>query len=187
MTLFTSKKERKLWILNIVVISIILSTLGVDQQIANFMRAHSILNDSINFVAVLSGLGVIAYMIKMKSGFFEYLTFASACFVLFWMWLRIDIPEERTHLIEYLVVSALFYRTFKERALNMSGFNFFPLKAFATAILVGVMDEVVQYFLPNRVFDIIDVGFNVIAVTMGTLFCLIIDKRDKLKQFFMRR
>jgi VanZ family protein len=37
------------------------------------------------------------------------------------------------------------------------------------AALIGLLDEVVQYFLPNRVFDWYDVGLNTCAALIGAL------------------
>ena len=43
------------------------------------------------------------------------------------------------------------------------------LAAFAAASAVGFVDEAVQHFLPNRVFDWYDVGLNSAAALLGLL------------------
>jgi len=39
--------------------------------------------------------------------------------------------------------------------------------AFLLTSLVGTIDEVIQFFLPSRVFDPIDIGFNMLAAAMA--------------------
>lgn len=41
------------------------------------------------------------------------------------------------------------------------------LLAIVIAALVGVLDECIQAFLPNRVFDPLDILFNVLAAVMA--------------------
>jgi hypothetical protein len=44
--------------------------------------------------------------------------------------------------------------------------------AFALTVLLGFFDELIQAILPNRVFDLIDVGFNALAGLMAILASL---------------
>ncbi len=75
---------------------------------------------------------------------------------------------ERTHLIEYGVVAILIYAALTERA---SQGRHVPAPAALLAILatalVGILDECIQAFLPNRVFDPQDMLFNVLAAIMS--------------------
>ena len=47
---------------------------------------------------------------------------------------------------------------------------FTPPFAASFCLLMGAGDELLQYFLPSRVGDLRDVGFNLIAATFGLLF-----------------
>ena len=47
---------------------------------------------------------------------------------------------------------------------------FTPPYAASFCLLMGAGDELLQYFLPSRVGDLRDVGFNLIAATFGLLF-----------------
>jgi VanZ family protein len=74
---------------------------------------------------------------------------------------RLGIPEERTHLVEYGVVALLIYEALKERA---SQGRYAPaLLATLSSSFLGVLDECIQAFLPNRLFDPRDIFFNVLA------------------------
>jgi VanZ family protein len=74
-------------------------------------------------------------------------------------------PAERLHLIEYgllafLVLKALLFDFSDAPSYGM---------AFAFAALFGLMDEGIQYILPNRNFEWRDVVTNVLASALGLL------------------
>ena len=72
---------------------------------------------------------------------------------------------ERLHLAEYGILSYLSYAAFKV--------DFPEGKAYAlgfiTASGFGLFDEIIQFILPNRVFEIRDVLTNIIAAGLGLL------------------
>lgn len=74
-------------------------------------------------------------------------------------------PEERIHFMEYIVVVFLAYRAFPAG-------KFMPglLRAAAVGVGVGIVDEVIQFFLPMRVFDWRDIGFNTLGSLIGAGF-----------------
>ena len=82
-------------------------------------------------------------------------------------WVRIPIPEERTHLIEYGLVATLIYLALRERKRNGRQVSFPAGLALVMTALLGLLDECIQALLPNRVFDLVDVGFNVLAGLMA--------------------
>lgn len=81
-------------------------------------------------------------------------------------WLRLGSWEERTHLFEYALVSALIHEALLERRANGGQVPAPALLALILSLSLGFIDEAVQYFLPNRVFDPIDVAFNSLAAVM---------------------
>ena len=100
------------------------------------------------------------------------------------VFVRMEIPQERTHIIEYGVVAALIYQAFLER--KKQGGKV-PLPAifaiFATAI-TGTVDELIQGIMPNRVFDVRDILFNFLAgmMSVGSIVALNwVSKRTKKK------
>jgi hypothetical protein len=79
------------------------------------------------------------------------------------VFVRMAIPTERSHMIEYGVVAVFVYEALTERA---SQGRRVPLPALLTVVaasLVGVLDECIQAFLPSRVFDPLDILFNAFA------------------------
>jgi hypothetical protein len=82
----------------------------------------------------------------------------------YWMALvRAGSWEERTHLLEYGIVAALIHQAFLERQRNGRPVPMPAATAVAATAVLGLVDECIQAALPNRVFDIRDVGFNALA------------------------
>jgi VanZ family protein len=81
--------------------------------------------------------------------------------------IRIQSPEERTHLIEYGLVAVLIYQALTERLRHGRRIPAPAALAVAVTALLGLLDEGIQAILPNRVFDVRDVGFNALAGLMA--------------------
>ena len=68
------------------------------------------------------------------------------------VFVRMSIPTERSHLIEYGVVALFMHEALTERV-HQGRHVAAPA---LLAVLVGVIDECIQLVLPNRVFDPLD-------------------------------
>ena len=77
------------------------------------------------------------------------------------------VPTERSHLIEYGVVGILIFEALTERASQGRRVPLPPLLAVLATATLGVLDEGIQAILPNRVFDPVDILFNLLAGTMA--------------------
>ncbi len=80
-------------------------------------------------------------------------------------------PAERTHIFEYALVAVLAFEAIKERQEPVTGKKqvvVTALYAVALAVALGAIDEGVQAFLPNRVFDPRDLLFNSLAAVLAT-------------------
>lgn len=71
-------------------------------------------------------------------------------------------PEEKVHLLEYAILGSLWKRSFSGR--------WGWLLALVAVSLSGIVDETIQYFLPNRVFDVRDIFMNVMSGVYGVWF-----------------
>ena len=76
-------------------------------------------------------------------------------------------PAERTHLFEYGLVAVLIHQALTERRRGGRRVRAPAVIAVAVTALLGWLDEGIQAFLPNRVYDIRDVGFNALAGLMA--------------------
>ena len=70
-----------------------------------------------------------------------------------------DIPEEALHVVQYALLSLLFYRALSHR---LRDYTIFPLAVIATG-MVGIVDEYVQWVVPDRYYDVADIRINFFA------------------------
>ncbi len=121
------------------------------------------------FMLFLVSLVVISILfVSRRPGRAEIAAGAGILIVYLMAWLRIGVatPEERTHLFEYSLVAALVHEALLERRENGRFVPVPAILALIISILLGWLDEGIQSLLPNRVFDLIDIAFNSLAVTM---------------------
>lgn len=86
---------------------------------------------------------------------------------------KLPYPQERLHFVEYGFLAFFLYRT-----LHLMASRWASVRAtVAIGFVVGMVDEVVQYFLPNRVFDPRDLAANAAAVLLGVGITLVISQR----------
>ncbi|MGB0345953.1 MAG: VanZ family protein, partial [Balneolaceae bacterium] len=71
---------------------------------------------------------------------------------------------DRTHLFEYGIVSVLLFNAMLERNSSILKASIY---AFLMTTLLGSIDEVIQYYLPVRVFDWLDIVRNISAGLIG--------------------
>ncbi len=74
------------------------------------------------------------------------------------MFLSLRYPEERIHLFEFGGLAVMFYYAFKED-MDLRGAKLY-VYAFLACAVIGILDEVVQYFVPGRVCDVKDMVLN---------------------------
>ena len=86
----------------------------------------------------------------------------------------VDVPEEQVHFIEYGILSALIYVALSR---NIHNISIYFLCAFFVFVF-GAGDEVIQWILPNRIFDIRDIVITGIAgILVQLLIVMVINKR----------
>lgn len=166
---FTSRRERNLWLWALVAIVGIYATLGLARTWSGVLRNRGILDDTfmVGFGMIL--LAIVLFAFKKRAGVLEIGIGLGITAVYLMLFLRMAIPEERSHLIEYSVVALLVHAALLERRENGRDVPALPLQAIGLTTLVGFVDELIQLFLPNRVFDWIDVSFNFIAACLAVV------------------
>jgi hypothetical protein len=175
MSIFTSQRERRLWIWALAVIVAIYTTLGFAGTLAAYLRARNLLNNSffiafLVLVAVIAGSGWIR-----RPRWREILAGIGILAVYVMMLSRLFISaEERTHLFEYGLVAVLIYQALIERQENGRPVPVPAVLTIVVTALLGWIDEGIQAILPNRVYDLIDVGFNALAGLMAIVAILVL-------------
>ena len=168
MSLFTSNRERRLWLWTLVVLVTIYSTLGLAQTLAGVLRDRGLLAGVVWVSMLLIMAAVVIQGLKRRPGGAEVGVALGIVAVYLLMFLRMaSTPAERTHLIEYTVVALLIHEALTERASNSHSVPRPAITAIVATALLGLLDEGIQALLPSRVFDPVDILFNVLAAVMA--------------------
>lgn len=182
MSLFTSDRERRLWFWAMAVVLAIYSTLGLAGTLAEVLRERALLDVSYVVGLLLVAAAIVGSAWKRRPGRREIWVTLGVVAVYGMLVLRMGIgPEERTHLIEYGIVAVFIYQALIERWRNGRQVRAAALTVAVTALL-GLLDESIQWLLPNRVFDIRDVGFNALAGLMAVIASLAVARARRWKK-----
>ncbi len=165
---FASARERRLWVWTLAIVTGIYSTLVLAERLAGQLRDRDLLDSAFVAGALLTVLAVVALAMKARPGGAEIGVGLGVAAVYLVVFARLGIPAaERTHLVEYGVVAAFVYEALLERARQGRALPAPAPVAVAAASALGALDEGIQAVLPSRVFDPIDIGFNVLAATLA--------------------
>ncbi len=167
MTRWTSVRERRLWTWTAIVVVTIYASLGIAPAISGFLRSEGVLGVTFAVGMLLVGSAAVAQGMSRRPGGAEIAVVLSVVAVYLLVLVRISLPEERTHLIEYGVVALLILEALRERRRSGRAVPSAPWLAIGAASAIGLVDEAIQLMLPNRVFDVVDVVFNIIAATLA--------------------
>ena len=179
----TSKKERNYWIAAFTVVASIYATLGLAGSLADVFIEEQLFTYLFIGCFFLTGIIMIGFGLSKNvrlSNWFLYL----ALFVgLVMMFTRSGISMvERTHIFEYGLVGVLIFNALTERFQSTLRAAFI---AFFLTSLFGIIDECIQYFLPNRVFDTLDIIRNTVAGFIGisvTVILIKLSDRNHIKK-----
>ena len=170
MSFFTSKREARLWIWTLVVILGIIATLGLGQTLAGYVNDNSFIGVwlfllgcfLVMLVAITSGL-------NFRIRGVEIIVLLGIAAVYLLIFVRMAIPTERSHLIEYGVLGLFIFEALKERKAQGRAVPYTAVLAIGAATFIGMVDETIQLWIPGRVFDVQDMVFNFLAATMAVL------------------
>ncbi len=168
-TLFASSRERRLWLWVLVVVVAIYASLGPAATLAAALRQANLLRATFALILLLGAGIVIWRWTKKRPNRAEIGVAIGVVSAYVMAWVRMDSWEERTHLFEYGLVALLIHQALIER---QRGGRWAPVPALFAVVLtalLGWLDEGIQALLPNRVYDIRDVGFNALAGLMAVL------------------
>lgn len=162
MTLFTSKLEKLLWLLAVLVFVVIFSTLFIGSPLLNLLSNQNI-QAAIFFMGMILISALVLYH-GLKSTSLSNMTgvYMGLIAVYLMLFLRLGLPE-RTHLMEYSVLAIFIYQALNERFKNSDKQIKPALWAMVITFLIGTLDETIQFFVPDRVFDLNDIFFNCFA------------------------
>lgn len=167
MPLFASRREKRLWIWTLLVIVAIFSTLGLARALAASL-AETGVGAALFIVACLMVLAaVLTQGLTNRPSGPEIAVAIGIAAVYLLVFVRMSIPTERSHLIEYGIVAIFIYEALLERRRQGRGVPAPALLAMAVTSAIGAVDEGVQGLLPSRVASFLDVFFNTLASVMA--------------------
>ena len=111
---------------------------------------------SISFFLMLS-----VWIYKKKYKLNQFILIISPLLLLTYLSLSLDVWVERIHFVEYAVLGLLISRAVNVRTL----YGIIYTSCLVT--LIGAVDEIIQWFLPNRVGDMRDVFMNSVGGLSG--------------------
>lgn len=164
--LFSSDRERRLWLWTVATLVAIYATLGVAATVVDALRERNLLRASIAAVVVAVLGPVLLRWVKSRPDWAEWGAAIAVALTYGMVAVRMGSWEERTHLIEYGVVAALIHLALLERQGNGRQVPMPAAIAIGATALLGVVDESIQALLPDRVFDGRDIFFNAVAAFM---------------------
>jgi len=164
---FSSDRERRLWAWTLAVVLAIYSTLGLAPTLTGALRNRGLLGAFFVLGMLLVGATIFTQGLKTRPRGAEIGVALGVIAAYLMVFVRMSIPEERTHLIEYGVVAVFIYEALTEPARQGRRVRAPFLLAVLSTSLLGVLDECIQAILPNRVFALRDILFNVLAGVMA--------------------
>ena len=164
---FTSPRERRLWTWTAVVVFGIYSSLGLARTLAGQLRDRDLVDGVFVLAFGTMVVAVAAVGLRARPGGLELGVFLGVVAVYLMVFARMGIPEERTHLFEYGIVTVLIHEALRERSRNGRRLRTPGLVAIGIGSALGAFDELIQGVLPTRVFDPVDLGFNLLAAVMA--------------------
>lgn len=182
MSFFASDRERWLWLWAGTLLVTIYATLGPAQQLAAHLRERNLLGVAATLVLLLAAGAVLAHWSRRPPGRREAGVAVAIAIAYLMVAARMVTPEARTHLIEYGVVALLIHQALRERVRHGRHVPAPAAVAIGAGAALGLLDETIQSLLPNRRYDIVDVGFNALAAVMAVTASALLSyarKRDR--------
>ena len=135
---FSSPRERCLWGWTLAVVAAIYSTLGWAPALAKFLRDRGLLDGLFVLGLILIGAAILTQALKVRAHGTEIGVALGIVATYLLVFVRMAIPEERAHLIEYGVVAIFVKEALTERASQGRRVPVPALLAILTTALVGL-------------------------------------------------
>jgi len=167
---FLSQRERGLWGRAGVLLLAIYASLYFVRGPVEWLRERNLLRLTVAAIFVLAALEVVRRLARRRPGGWEWAALALVGALYLAAFLATERSEERIHFIEYGAIGYLAHAALLERARAAgaaavgAGPGRVPaLSAMILTAAAGWGDEGIQALLPNRVYELRDVGLNAVA------------------------
>lgn len=184
MTGFTSDRERRLWGWTVAVVAAVYASAGFAGTLAGVLRQRGLLEAAFALAFLCVVVAVVGSALRRRPGGREVWVALGVTAVFGMVLVRLGVgPEERTHLFEYGLVGVLVHQALEERRGNGARVPVPPVLAVVLTAALGWIDEGIQALLPDRVYDLRDVGVNALAGCMAVAAAMAVGharRRDDL-------
>jgi VanZ family protein len=137
------------------------ASLGIARPVAEYLRARNLLRLTVLALFTLALPAVLRWRAAAAGRTKMLLRLALVAMLLTAAFVLAKTPEERLHFLTYSLLGWLLAWSLEEK-------NVSPLLTLLLVWLAGTGDELIQGWLPDRVFDLRDILFNGLAGTAGT-------------------
>ena len=176
---FTSRRERRLWGWALAVTIAISSTLALGGTLADVVTNRDLMAVLFSLGALLIGAVIIIFGTTRRPGVAEVGVMVGVAAAYLLVFVRMASEVERSHLIEYSAVAVFVHAALRERTDNGAPVPAPALVAIGLTSAVGISDELLQALIPSRVFDPVDIVFNVLAATMAVTALVVLGWLDQ--------
>ncbi|MCG8467569.1 MAG: VanZ family protein [Gemmatimonadetes bacterium] len=163
---FLSRRERRLWLWAAASVLAIWATLPLSGILVELVSQRRMLDQTFFNLFVVLVAAIRWSGLERRPGRRELWVYAAVIGAYGMLFLRTGL-EERSHLFEYGLVGVFIYQALLERRRAGGSVRVPAVLAILITSLSGALDEGIQWFLPNRVFDPIDLGFNAFAALLS--------------------
>ena len=154
------------WAYVLLCILIIYATIPFARDIQSFVQSsygrHTFLRIVITFV-VAGATGTVFYLIYLYRSRVWCRLFWLFAITSVWIYAALQLkysPEESLHFVEYGILGLLLYRALVHRFRDRSVF----IIAFLLGVIVGTVDEIIQWIVPERLWSFGDVALDALSV-----------------------
>ena len=156
--------KNRLWVLIVVYVLFIYVSLPFFPAFISTLRGF-ISKELLNLLSLVLSISFFlllsVWIYNKKYKLKQFLLIISPLLLLTYLSLSLDVWVERIHFIEYAVLGLLISRAIDVRTLHRI------IYTGCLITLIGVVDEIIQWFLPNRVGDMRDVFMNSVGGLSG--------------------
>jgi hypothetical protein len=167
MTWFTTIRERRLWTGALAILIAIMASAVFAGSLVDFLRSQALLGVAFTAGFALAATTIVAIAVRGPQSA-EIWIVPGVLAAIAMIPVRSGVPApERTHLFEYGLLAVVLYEALTERRSHGAAVPSPGLSAVCAASILGWLDEVVQAFVPGRIYDTRDVGVNALAALLA--------------------
>lgn len=173
MGLFSSPRERRLWLWALAVVAMIFASLGFSGRLVDLLSDDTAGAVAFSLALLLVAAAILTDGLQSRPTRSEIVVAFGIAAVILMLLLRLTLTE-RSHLIEYAVLAVFIHAALSERAERGRGVRLPAAVSIVAAAAIGVIDEAIQLALPHRVFDPVDILFNTLAAGSAVVAGLVL-------------